>query len=245
VLVLFFGISSVLMFRVTSLLWALLPKLRFVQFPWRWMSLLSVAFAVLLGAAMSRKRWGWVWALTTFAFIGGTGVVLVQKGWWDTQDIPALREAISNGEGFDGTDEYDPAGDDHTNVPMKTPQATVMDTDSTPGPNNVPTIRVERWTTEEKIVTVNSREAFALGLRLLNYPAWRVEVNGSVVKPLDGEDFHQMIVPLVAGESHIRVRFRRTWDRWAGGVLSLLAAILLTFLWLVGSDAKAHDDLAP
>jgi hypothetical protein len=167
--------------------------------------------------------------------------VLVQSGWWDTQDIPALREAIAAGEGFEGTDEYDPAGDDHTNVPAKAPKAAVMDTDSTPGPNSVPTIRVERWTAEEKIVTVNSREPFALGLRLLNYPAWRVEVNGAVVKPLDGEDFHQMIVPLAAGEAHVRVRFRRTWDRWAGDLLSLFAALVLMFLGLAGRLQKTDD----
>lgn len=226
-LLLLAAMASALMLRFTSLLWTLLPKLRFLQFPWRWMSFLSVAFAILLGAAMGRKRWGWAWIVVTFAFVGGTGVVLVQRGWWDTQDIPDLREAIANTEGFEGTDEYDPVGDDHTNVPMMAPQAMAMDTDSMPGPNSLPAIRVERWTAEDKEVTVNSREPFALGLRLLNYPAWRVEVNGAVVKPLDGEDFHQMIVPLGAGVSRVRAHFRRTSDRWAGGSLTLVSALLL------------------
>jgi len=229
-LLLLAGMASVLMLRFTSLLWAVLPKLRFVQFPWRWMSLLSVPFAILLAAAMGRKRWGWVWAVVAFACLGATGVVLVQRGWWDSQDIPALREAIAKGEGFEGTDEYDPAGDDHTNVPAKAPEAAVIDTDSTPGPNSVPAIHVVRWTAEEKIVTVNSREPFALGLRLLNYPAWQVEVNGALVKPMDGEDFHQTVVPLRAGESRVIARFQRTWDRWVGGILSL-CILLLLFLW--------------
>src|SRR5580692_5242157 len=138
------GLATLLMLRFTSPLWAVLPKLRFVQFPWRWMSLLAVVFAVFLGSAMGRKRRGWIWAVVTFALIGGTGALLVQHGWWDTQDIPALRAAIANGEGFDGTDEYDPAGDDHTNLPTKSAEAMVMDTDSIPGPNSIPKIRVER-----------------------------------------------------------------------------------------------------
>jgi hypothetical protein len=224
------GVASALMLRFTSILWEVLPKLRFVQFPWRWMSLLSVPFAVLLGAAMVLKRWGWAWAVLAVACIGAAGAVLVQRGWWDTQDIPALRAAIANGEGFEGTDEYDPAGDDHTNVPAKAPEAVVIDTDSTPGPNSVPTIHVVRWTPEEKIVTVNSRDPFALGLRLLNYPAWRVEVNGIAVKPIGGEDFREMIVPLRAGESRVTVRFSRTWDRWVGGALTVVIVLFL-LLW--------------
>jgi hypothetical protein len=240
-LLLLAAMASVLMLRFTSVFWTVLPKLRFVQFPWRWMSLLSVAFAILMGAATVRRRWGWTWTVVIFAFLGATGVVLVQRGWWDTQDIPALREAIANGEGFEGTDEYDPAGDDHSNVPAKAPEAAVMDTDSTPGPNSVPTIRVNRWTAEEKAVSVNSREPFALGLRLLNYPAWRVDVNGAVVKPMDGDDFHQMIVPLAAGESHVIVKFRRTWDRWAGGAVSLILVLLLLLWRILDSSARVRS----
>jgi hypothetical protein len=168
--------------------------------------------------------------------IGGTGVVLVQRGWWDTQDIPALRAAIANAEGFDGTDEYDPAGDDHTNLPTKSPQAMVMDTDSIPGPNSRPTIRVDRWSPEDKEVSVNSREPFSLGLRLLNYPAWRAEVNGAAVVPRGGDDYNQMIVPVPAGESHVHVRFARTWDRTLGGGLSLLSVLAALGLLIIGTQ---------
>lgn len=224
------GVAAALMLRFTSLLWAWLPKLRFVQFPWRWMSLLAVVFAVFLGNAMGRKRWGWVWAVVTLALIGGTAVVLVQRGWWDTEDIPALREAIAKGEGFDGTDEYDPAGDDHTNIPTKSPEVEVVDTKSAPGPNSIPKIRVDRWTPEDKEVSVSSREGFSLGLRLLNYPAWRAEVNGAVVTPQRGDDFSQMIVPVPAGESHVRVQFTSTSDRTLGGSISLVSVLLV--LWL-------------
>jgi uncharacterized membrane protein len=233
-LLLLAGLATVLMLRFTSPLWTVLPKLRFVQFPWRWMSLLAVVFAVFLGSAMGRKQWGWVWAVVTFALIGGTGVVLVQRGWWDTQDIPALRAAIANGEGFDGTDEYDPAGDDHTNLPTKSSEAMVIDTDSIPGPNSRPTIRVERWSPEYKEVSVNSREPFFLGLRLLNYPAWHAEVNGALVISRGGDDYNEMIVPVPAGESHVRVRFARTWDRTLGGGLSLLSALAALGLLVTG-----------
>ena len=106
-----------------------------------------------------------------------------------------------------------------------------MDTDSTPGPDTAPTVHVEHWAPEDKEVTVDTKEPFALGLRLLNYPAWQVKVNGAVVKPLNGEDFEQMLVPVPAGESQIRVRFLRTWDRTLGDVLSLVCGVIVLWLW--------------
>jgi len=172
--------------------------------------------------------------------IASTAVVLVQRGWWDTQDIPLLREAIADEQGFEGTDEYDPAGDDHTNIPAKSAEAMVMDTDSIPGPNSKPTIHVDRWSPEDKEVSVNSREGFFLGLRLLNYPAWRAEVNGARVMPRGGDDYSEMIVPVPGGESHVSVRFVRTWDRTLGGVLSLLAALICMWMRVVGSRRKAE-----
>ncbi len=226
-LLLIAGLAAALMLHFSAILWEVLPKLRFVQFPWRWMALLAVPFAIFVGSEMGRKRWGWVWLVVTFGLMGATGAGLVHQGWWFKGDLPFLRQAIAQGEGFEGTYEYDPVGDDHTNVPVqKAPEVQVMDTDSTPGPDTPPKVQVLHWSPEDKEVTVNTKEPFALGLRLLNYPAWRVTMNGGVVTPLNGEDFNQMLVPVPTGESDIRVRFARTWDRTIGGCGSLASAII-------------------
>ncbi|MGH9743481.1 MAG: 6-pyruvoyl-tetrahydropterin synthase-related protein, partial [Candidatus Acidiferrum sp.] len=81
-LLLLAALASALMLRFTSFLWEVLPKLRFVQFPWRFLGLLAVASAVFLGATMGRRRWGWVWAALTFAILAATGTGLVHRGWW-------------------------------------------------------------------------------------------------------------------------------------------------------------------
>ncbi|HYL63125.1 MAG TPA: hypothetical protein VE077_10940 [Candidatus Methylomirabilis sp.] len=218
--------ATFLMLRMSSALWTLLPKLRFVQFPWRWMSLLAVPFALFLAAAMARKWWGWAWALATFACIGATGVFLVQHAWWDTQDIPALQKSIVEQSGWDGTDEYDPIGDDHTNIPVRSPRVQVMDTDTMQGPVKKPAVSIVRWSPEEKEISVHSTLPFYLGIRLLNYPAWRVEINGARVGTRGGEDYNQMVVPMPPGDSLVRVRFARTWDRIAGGLASLVSVLL-------------------
>lgn len=230
VLMLAAGIATLLMLRFSSIFWALLPKLRFVQFPWRWMSLLAVPFAVFLACTMNRKRRGWLCVTGVFALIGATGIVLVERGWWDTEDIPVLREAIANGQGFEGTDEYDPAGDDHTNILTKSPEVQVMDTDTMQGPVRKPVVRIERWNPEEKVVLVNAPLPFYLGIRVLNYPAWRAEVNGAKVTPRGGEDYDEMMLAIPAGQSKVTVRFVRTWDRALGGIVSLTTLLMVAYL---------------
>ena len=230
VLTLAAGVATLLMLRVSWIFWAFLPKLRFVQFPWRWMSLLAVPFALFLACTMDRRRWGWACAVCVFALLGTTGVVLVKRGWWDTEDIPMLRAAIANAKGFEGTDEYDPAGDDHSNIiEGKFPEVQVLDTDTMQGPVRKPAVRVERWSAEEKDVSVSAPLPFYLGLRVLNYPAWQAEINGGKVTPRGGEDYNQMVIWIPAGQSNIRVRFTRTWDRTAGGLVSL--ATWIGVLW--------------
>lgn len=225
------GVATFLMLRITSPLWTYLPKLRFVQFPWRWMSLLAIPFALFLSAAMLRKRWGWAWLLATFLCIAATGTFLVRHGWWDAEDLPALQKAIAAESGYDGTDEYDPMGDDHTNIPVKSPRVQVMDTDTMQGPVKKPTVSIVRWRPEEKEISVRSTLPFYLGIRLLNYPAWRVELNGKRVATRGGEDYNQMVVPMPPGDFLVRVRFTRTWDRTAGGLISLFSVLLALGLY--------------
>jgi hypothetical protein len=229
VLLLLSAAATLLMFRVTAILWRALPELRFVQFPWRWMSILAVAFAVYAGALAARRR-GWILMILVFVLLGGTGAFLGKQGWWDGDDIPTLQAAIEQGDGFDGTDEYDPLGDDHYNLPAKASLVRMLpsEEDSSKMPNAI--VSVARWTAEERVLRVKAHGPLRLALRLINYPAWRVEVDGREIVPERADDYDQMIVPLGAGESRVQVRFTRTRDRTLGGVItaaSLLAAMFL------------------
>jgi len=227
------AVATALMLRPSLFLWQILPKLRFVQFPWRWMSILAVPFSYFLGAAVLRRRFAWIWITAVTAVLLGTAVFLVGQTWWDADDIPTLRAAMAQGEGFEGTDEYDPLGDDHYNLPASAPQARVLPLPDASDMMAPPKIQIDRWTAEDREIRVFSPVAAHLALRLVNYPAWRPEVNGQAVAPESqrGEDADQMILALPAGESRVAVRFTRTPDRTLGGILSLLG--LLTWLPLL------------
>ena len=232
-LLLLAALATVMMLRPSSILWQLLPKLRFVQFPWRWMSILAVAFAYFLAAAVAKRRFRWVWITTVLAVLAGTATFFVRQTWWDADDIATIQAGIGQDEGFDGTDEYDPAGDDHYNLPAKAPRAVIMALTDSSGTAPDAKVSFDRWTAEERDLRVTSAAPVRLGLRLLNYPAWHVEVNGSPVVPESAADSDQMILELPVGESRVRAHFTRTRDRTLGGILSVVSLLAALALFLL------------
>jgi hypothetical protein len=220
--------ATILMLRPTAIFWEHLPKLRFVQFPWRWMGILAVPYAFFAAAAMARRRAGWIWGAVALLLSAGTATFLVQKAWWDSDDIPSLQDAIASGQGFEGTDEYDPATDDHYNLPQKAPRVAVLALDESEGVPPKAKIEVTRWTSEEKIVDVRASGPARVALQLLNYPAWRVEIfREGKASPVGLEDSYQVTVPVSPGPSVIHVRFTRTPDRTVGAIGTLVAALFM------------------
>src|SRR5258706_284409 len=156
------ALATALMLRPAAIVWQLLPKLRFVQFPWRWMSILTVPFIYFLAAAFARRRFRWFAFIAAAAFLSGTAIFLVHHTWWDQEEFSTLRAGIARGEGFDGPGEYDPVGDDHYNLPAKAPRAQLMplneDTESKPATITAhkPIAVIERWRPEETDIRVDS-----------------------------------------------------------------------------------------
>jgi hypothetical protein len=226
--------AAFLMLRISNILWEALPKLRFVQFPWRWMSILAIPVVVFISAAISQKRARGYRAAAmiaaVLAILASTATYMVRHTWWDTEDVPVLLEALQNDEGFEGVDEYDPLGDDHSLLPEKLKRLMVTPTPEAEARlKSSAEVTVQRWTAERKEMRITTREPAVLKLRLLDYPAWRVEVNEAVVVPEQTGETDQIIVPLVTGSSRVSVHFIRTPDRTIGGVISA-ASILIALL---------------
>ena len=243
VLVLLSTTATILMIRPSTIFWEHLPKLRFMQFPWRWMAILAVPYGYFMAAAVARRRMRWFWVLLALVVTSGTATFLVRSTWWNSDDIPWIREAIANDQGFDGTDEYDPVNDDHSNLPEKAPRVQILPAGESEGSAPKPEVHIERWTAEEKKLRVLSREPLRVGLRLLDYPAWRVEINGQAVTPQRAETNGQMILPLSAGEQRITVKFLRTPDRKLGYAISVVA--LLTLLALLNAGGMRLLSASP
>jgi hypothetical protein len=94
-------------------------------------------------------------------------------------------------------------------------------------------IDVLHWDAESKIFTAEMSTPDQVVLRLFRYPAWRASVNGREVETTATEGTGQMLVPLSAGMNQVEVRFVRTWDRVAGGWISIFATagVVSWFVW--------------
>lgn len=228
--------AFLLMLPITGWLWRILPELKFVQFPWRWMSIVALCGIAMMTASIREKSK--VWLLLATIAVGGSGAYLGNNTWWDTEDMPSLQQAIEEGTGFEGTDEYDPTGDDHTDLPQRRPRAWFVTGDAHPAERKDSKIFTDVWTAERRELRVVSAEKQRVAIRLVDYPAWQVTVNRGKAMAEHAPGTAQMIVHVPAGESRIEIRFGRTLDRTIGGWISILTASGCLGLFLYRRDRQ-------
>ncbi len=221
------AVPAVLMFSFTLFLWEYLPKLRFVQLPWRWLLCLNAAGALLV--TMGWRRWV---SRALICVLMLTPVVVVwhavQTPWWDhAEDISEIRDNVRDGDGYEGTDEYVPAGADPYELKKDAPRVAVED-------GGAVHVHVRQWAPESKRIDTETRRPAKLILRLFNYPAWKVTINGRPVVTGTSEVTGQMVIPVGGGSNHIHVLFTRTWDRTLGGTISLVTVFAITVAWCMG-----------
>ena len=217
-LVIWAAVCTVLMLSISNPLWEILPKLRFMQFPWRWLLCLGIPFTLLTARGVRR------WKLRVALYLA-TMLVLAfvwqrfQPPWWDTAaDLREMQDNIATGAGYEGTDEYTPKGADPSAIDKEARRVTVDGTAHG-------AIRVFEWEAERKVFTAEMSAPDNLALHLFSYPAWRVEVNGQRVQGGMREGSGQMLVPVQRGANRVQIDFVRTWDRTAGAWISGLGLV--------------------
>ncbi|MGA8162059.1 MAG: 6-pyruvoyl-tetrahydropterin synthase-related protein [Acidobacteriaceae bacterium] len=253
---------AVLQFRWSEVLWRMAPELRYLQFPWRWLLVLGLVLGALVGLAVgidrvriSRRVRG----LVAVGLACGMAIVAALVFWQpcDEDDNVSAQVATFHDGGFTGTDEYTARGAENDEIQPGLPPVRVLRAaDADEGPLNpdldtwaptpadeVPsTVRVEKWSGERRSAVVTSSDAGYAVLRLMDYPAWRVTVNGSAM-PMTARihrDDGLMAIPVKAGATQIDVRWGTTEDVWAGRWISL-AALAITLAWMWKERRRDRD----
>jgi hypothetical protein len=219
--------------------------LKFLQFPWRWLLPLSVVICVLAAMALggSLAKGARTWRLS-FALI----LVLAIGGGWlffqpcdDEDAVGAQVAAFHQGQGTQGTDEYTPVGADNASVQQDLPLVRVLRAaeddiaDSSGGDNPEwragdpgtisANVEAKAWNAERWVVSLSTPESGYAVLRLMDYPSWRVSVDGRQVVARPLRDDGLMAVPVTPGRHTIEVQWSATRDVVAGRVLSVLALL--------------------
>ena len=248
-------ILFLLQLSFTAPIWNTLPKLQFLQFPWRWLVVLSTPYAIFLAAGTplgTRRARIWssaAWAVVILAFAIASTQLFFQS-CDDEDQVSAQLSDFQTDTGVAGTDEYAALGSDNTLVATGLPDACQVsdptqelgepDKDSGDIPVWYPeqgscdaTYSAQLWQTEHKRLQVESDDDGFLILRLRRYPAWAITVNASPIASQGTREDGLIEIPISAGQSNIEIRWTTTPDVLWGRRISLisLAALLLLILF--------------
>lgn len=235
-------------------LWNALPKLRFLQFPWRWLVVLEAPMAIFFASAVwcaRRRRLVAVLAACAAVFLAVTavaGLVFFQNCEAD-EAASSLFATYRSGAGVQGSDEYAPPGADNDIVATGLPDACLSADAGLPlgiaaAPDANPEWSVEQGSCESTAaaqrrqpehmrIAAETGHAGYLILRLRSYPAWRVRVNGRLIDNLPTRADGLIAVPVPQGPVELSVDWTTTGDVIAGRWLSLLALLVLAALFLL------------
>jgi len=135
---------------------------------------------------------------------------------------------VRAGRGYEGIEGFQPRDAKVDELDDESPLVGEFDPESGDvGPLEDTQVDIQRWTAENKVFEVKSDEPVTLALKLLNYPAWDVRVDGKAMTADTARQTGQLLIPLDAGTHHVEVQFRRTRDRTIGLVLSAVSVMAL------------------
>jgi hypothetical protein len=234
-----------LLLPASLFVWNLLPELRILQFPWRWLLVLEAPMATFFAAGVwtgSAKGRAMVTGACALLFVG---IVAGMDHYWFLKcgGMGArIEEAFYAGEGTDGKFEYGPPVAKRVVVEREIPAACLLiQENGAPGQKDLPPgpawdgaiercsgqFRANFAMPEQKEAAGVADHAGYLVLRLRDYPAWKVTVNGQPVQAVPERIYGLMAIPVPQGNVDVRVDWATTDDVIVGRVLSVLAVFVL------------------
>lgn len=240
-----------LQFPVSLIIWNSLPKLRFLQYPWRWLLVLEAPAAILFVGAVWPNQDSRPWRRTALGILCGMAFLAVTFAAgktflrackvWET--LPSISALYYSGRGLEGTDEYEPPDADHWQIAKGLPDA-CLTTDSDTvlglktGENEIPVWNSQEGSCEAVFqarernashlrISGTVPDAGFLVLRLSRYPAWKVTLNGLDPGELPERDDGLIAIPVQKGPVDLKVDWTATPDVIAGRAMSLVGLVLL------------------
>ena len=246
--------------------WNLLPKLRFLQFPWRWLVVLEAPMAIFFAAAVwpgaLARRWVRIAVAAACAavFLASTAIAAIYffQPCDDEDAVAPMLSVYRSGAGFEGVSEYAPANADNSIVATGLPDAClVTNPHTTLGVVDTPDANPDWWVEQgscdatysaaPKATQANPEHlhfsvvlphAGTLILRLSTYPAWRITLNGRPATSLTERDDGLIAVAVPQGPMNLDADWTTTTDVIAGRWIAALALLLLTALCLLERRTK-------
>lgn len=206
----------VLMSSATGFLYLSLPGMRFVQFPWRYLLVLTVTTSVMLAALLRRERARYLLIAAALVLIFAWTMFWPPKFYNDPEAIwsAAFNERTRQ---LMGVSDY---------MPMTVPLGALERSMQQPAVQLFPaapvaSINIELWQTERREISFDVPQPSVILVRLNYYPGWRATIDGKPAPMAIQRDSGQVQVN-VQGRGTLQLEFVAGQDRTLGWVLSLL-----------------------
>jgi len=249
-----------LMTAVSDPLWANLPLIEYVQFPWRLLGPAALTLAMLVGASVDAllgdqvTRWQGdqvtpphpltptpLHSLIPLLFTAV--LILANLAWLDARFCPGLSDpTIADMQEFErqsatiGTTakgEYLPRTVEYMpDQPAVEPFAPLPDTAVLTSANRTP-LRLQ--------AAVRASEPVTLTANVFDFAGWRAEVDGTAVPITPSAGTGLITIPIPPGDHTVSIRFGSTPLRTAANVVSWVSLLLLA----VSGIAVSYKLLAP
>ena len=234
-----FGLSVFLAVPFSRFLWDLLKPLQEVQFPWRWLAIVSLA-AAMLSAGFIRHLVGWfktrnrplalviAGCILSFATYSISQVIR-QAPYIEKADVRSYMDKTEKDIGFTFW---------WTNWTRK---AAFDVKEKVLVPEDRP-FNIQTWTATTKEFQIDDGIPGNARVAVLYHPNWQAKVNGGFaeVKP---DENGAVLIPVGAGKAMVRLEFVEPFAVRAGQWISALA--WLGFAFTIGLGISRKRDAEP
>jgi hypothetical protein len=222
------GILAAALFMTSAasaVIWTLLPPLAFIQFPWRFLSVVSLAVAMAAAHALSSIRRPAAQAAVVLCVAAGL--------WWQTQALlkpasylPRAAMYIDNAGWRDARDATRLAFSEpgyYPSTAAQVPEGYVERWEITRGTG---TVSPRTVLDDRLVVDVHSRDGIVLTIRSHGFPGWRVLIDGRSTHWTYDPDFGFIVIDVPPGAHTVDAAFGDTPVRAWANRISLLSGTL-------------------
>ena len=231
------AVIALLVTPASAMIWSHAPELAFLQFPWRFLTILMPVLALAIALAIDSKRWANVVGMSTALVLGVVLTFAAYEAYrqgCDAEDTVAARVALFHSPaGTEPTDEYTPITADNDVLGRSNPPFWLAGSGAGAAPAGA-TGGSLRWPLD-----LVSPGAQVLILNLRDYPAWRVSVNHRLITERLQRADGLIAIPVTAGVSHVAIVYARTADEAVGEAITAISLIGLVVLWRRGGGLRA------
>jgi hypothetical protein len=223
-------LSIFMMSALAQPVWEALPPLAFIQFPWRFFLLMSVAGGVLVAMLISRLK-SRTARIVAFLLIAAVHLHLYERRLRPATYIPEAETQIDQAHwsetmvarrvGFveRAYDAVDVSSDNPVDARWTVVRGSA-------------TVQAARTDDAHLVLTVSGAEPSIVRVNTPAFPGWRVSVDGADVGFRQEPGSGYMLVDLQPGTHTLETRFENTPVRRAGNLASLFSLLMLPLLVL-------------